>query len=387
MQVFKTFFKIVRQSIGSASIYLVVFIGISIFFTASNANTEMWSFQQQASNVAFVNQDVDSDVVEGLYKTLTEGNKVKEIKAEKEAMQDALFYREAEYILIVPAGFTERFLKGEEVTLQKMAVADANSNVYIDMKLNRYLNSITLYQKYTNLEPKQYIQTVQNNGEEAVTVSVVQGEKKDLVLQKMDYAFNYSSYAIISILLYCISNFLMKFNKEDVRKRLHCSPVPQKNINFQIFLGIIVCAVAVFLLLAGINCILYAQEIFTIKGLYQLLNMFVYTIFSACFAFTIGNIIKSDMALPAIVNIFSLTFSFLGGVFVPLSMLGDNVLLVGSFTPTYWFIQASNAIVQATSFDSNTVKIILQHMGVVLLFAVAVLAIGFVITKQKKQKV
>lgn len=386
MQVFKAFFKIMRQNIGSASISLFLFIGISIFFTASNANTEMWSFQQQSSNVAFINEDIESEVVKGLYDTLAEGNTVKNVKNDKEAMQDALFYRETEYILIVPEGFTDKFLQGQEVTLQKMAVADANSNVYLDMKINRFLNNIKLYESYTKLEPKEYIQTILANDKNQVEVSVVQGEKKELSLQKMDYAFNYSSYAIISILLYCISSFLMKFNKQDVRKRLHCAPVSQRKINMQVFLAIILCGLGVFLLIAGINCLLYRQEIFTVKGAFQLLNMFVYTIFCACFAFTIGNVIHSDMALPAVVNIFSLAFSFLGGVFVPQAMLGDKVLMVGSLTPAYWFINASNAIVQATSFQGDTLKVILQNMGVVLLYGMAVLAIGLVITKQRKQK-
>ena len=45
--------------------------------------------------------------------------------------------------------------------------------------------------------------------------------------------------------------------------------------------------------------------------------------------------------------------SFLGGSFVPLELLGDSVLQVARYTPSYWYNHAVEAISGLVRFDSQ----------------------------------
>ena len=65
------------------------------------------------------------------------------------------------------------------------------------------------------------------------------------------------------------------------------------------------------------------------------------------------------------------------GLLLPL--LGDNVLTIASFTPTYWYIKANNEIAAAASFNATNLQSIFTSMVLVLAFGVAVLAVTLIV--------
>ena len=78
-----------------------------------------------------------------------------------------------------------------------------------------------------------------------------------------------------------------------------------------------------------------------------------------------------------ITNVVSLSLSFLGGVFVPLEVMGENVKAVSRFLPTYWYSTAVNAITDGKGFAD-----IAGYMGIELLFGIACLAVGIVFARR-----
>ena len=79
-----------------------------------------------------------------------------------------------------------------------------------------------------------------------------------------------------------------------------------------------------------------------------------------------------------ITQVVSLGMSFLCGVFVDQSMLGDGVLAVARFLPAYWYIRVNRMIEGSEPLDTNT---IILALSIQLGFA-AVMAILTVLVRK-----
>ena len=89
-------------------------------------------FSKVSLKIAVENQD-QGEVGEGLVSYLKEHNQIKEVPKDREALKDAMYYQEIDYVLLIPKDFTERFAAGEgEELLEGTAVP--GSSTWLKMK-------------------------------------------------------------------------------------------------------------------------------------------------------------------------------------------------------------------------------------------------------------
>lgn len=131
MQVFKAFFKVLRASFPSIILYVAIFIGISLIFSGNVMNNAVDGFTVESVNLAVINRDGDTPLLRGLTDYLTKDNHLVDLPDDSERLQDALFYREVSYIVLVEDGFTDRFLAGEPVTLDAVKVPDSTTGLLL----------------------------------------------------------------------------------------------------------------------------------------------------------------------------------------------------------------------------------------------------------------
>lgn len=155
-------------------------------------------------------------------------------------------------------------------------------------------------------------------------------------------------------------------------------------MNFQMILGNISYAVLTWFIIIFTSFIMYGRYMFTTNGLLLLLNSFIFTFAALSISYLIGNVIKSKGALSAAANVISLGTCFISGVFVPQAYLGNTVLRIASFTPTYWYVKANNDIVNMVNFKMENLLPVFMNMLIVLGFAAAMLAVTLVVIKQKR---
>ena len=84
-------------------------------------------------------------------------------------------------------------------------------------------------------------------------------------------------------------------------------------------------------------------------------------------------------------NVLGLGMSFLCGVFVTQSLLGEEILNIGKLLPAYWYVRANNMIYGADGavFDHGE---IMACIGIQALFASAVFAAALAASGIKKGK-
>ncbi|MFW6022124.1 MAG: ABC transporter permease [Halanaerobiaceae bacterium] len=385
MQVFKAFFKIIYKNLGQIIMYIVIFISLSIFLANTSNNTTDTNFSETSINLAFINNDSNSKIVEGLQDYLSENNNIVDLPDEKQEMQDALFFRKAEYIVKVPVGFTEAILQGKRPVLEKIAIPDSPKGVYIDNMINKYLNTTRIYlNNIDNLSQEQLISYINQDLNREVEVNLKTSVEEISNNEKRAYYFNYMAYSLLAVLILGISSVMIVFNDKDLKRRNLCSPVKLKNMNLQMILGYFILAITVWVILILMSFIMYGSYMFTANGLLLLLNSFIFTLSALSISYLIGNLVHSEAAMSAVANVAALGTSFISGVFVPQSLLGEKVIKIASFTPNYWYVKSNNSIVKMTDFSLESLTPVLVNMMIIIGFALAMLSITLMITKQKR---
>jgi ABC-2 type transport system permease protein len=385
MPVFKLCLKIIQKNLPAISIYVVIFLVISTLITVSNVNQQTKGFNQTKTKIAFLAEE-STPLVEGFKKELSRTAQLVELPDVKEKLQDALFFRDVTYILRIPAGFTEAFLQGGGLQLQKTVVPGSVENAYVDLTVNQYWRLAALYAKNSpGLTQQDTAQRVAQDMavDTAVKLSNPEG-KKDISQSFSVYYFNFLAYTLTSVLILGVSAIMIVFTNKDLSRRNFCSPLRAGTINLQFFLANLVFTGATWLLMAGACFIFDPKDAFTPNMVYLLLNSLIFTLCIACASFLIGNLVKSRNAISAIANVAALGPAFISGVFVPQEFIAGPVLRLASFTPTYWYVQANSKIGSLTDFSWSSLTPILNNMLITVGFAVAFFAISMVVAKRNR---
>ena len=103
MQVFNCFFKIVKKNAVGMGIYFGVFLLLSIFMSQFTADTQKVQYEDARLSIAVIDRD-GSEASRALTEYMGNRHDLVELNDEKEEIQDALFARLVEYVLIIPEG-------------------------------------------------------------------------------------------------------------------------------------------------------------------------------------------------------------------------------------------------------------------------------------------
>jgi ABC-2 type transport system permease protein len=386
MQVFKSFFRVIRSNAAQLSIYVVVFAALSIAFTNFSPAAAETDFSKTRINFAFINRDVESPLVKGLLDYLGENGNLVTQEDDPEALQDALFFRDVEYIVYVPSGFRDQFLRGEAARLQRRTAPDSQSGRYLDLLVDQYCSTAQLYLKGApGITEPELAEAVARTLAEEATVHLQQANLSGGEKQSYTYYYNYLSYIMMALILLCISTALMVFNQPDLRRRNLCSPLSSRSINGQLALGCVLCCLCIWAIMAACSLVLYQKQ-FPHPGIFLLsaLNALCYTAVCMSVGFFAGIFVRSSNVQSAVTNVVSLGLSFLSGVFVPQELLGESVLNVAKFLPTYWYIRVNEDIGVLSGFQQNDLSPLFPGMLLQLAFAAAIFSVALLVSKQRR---
>lgn len=384
MRVFKSCFKVLQKNMASMLIYFFIFLFFAVLLSYTNAKSDQKNtFTDTRCDIAFFDEDGNTPLVQGLKDCLSKNANFISIPDTLEGRQDALFYEDVEYIIRIPKGFTESFLHGGSVQLERTTVPNSTMGVYMDSAVRRYLSLASVAKSVPGISQTQIVTDVKSSLAQQAAVDV-HSFGSTAETKKQTYYYRYLAYVIMAIVILGVSSLMMAFNQPDLRRRNLCSPLSLISMNLQLVLGNLVFAAVAFAGLAGVSFLLYGGAMLEQNTVYLLLNAFVYTLVCLSVAYLVGILIKSRNAQSAIANVLSLGTCFISGVFVPQDYLGKTVLNIASFTPTYWYVNAVNALNGTAGVTAAEVQTVAKNVFIQLGFAVALLAVALVVAKNKR---
>ena len=143
MTVFKTFWKVVKRYKGTIigfTLMLVIFGSINM-----SSNDVTSSFKETKPDIIIVNND-NTIVADGLVSYFKENANIIDVKNTERAIDDAIFYRDASYVIYIPDGYEDNILNGGNGNIEIKSSGDYTSNL-AEMLLTRYIKAIKVLSK------------------------------------------------------------------------------------------------------------------------------------------------------------------------------------------------------------------------------------------------
>lgn len=379
---FKSFMKIFRTQLPSLMLYLGIFLGIAILNMQIGGSDKTAGYVNESISVAVVDRD-NSSLSKGLTKCLDENTDIVEIMKDDQGMEDALFERVAEYIIIIPKGYEDAMAKGEILELESKKVPDAYSAVFAENIINQYISTfrtyLTEYEKSTSVS--EIVSMTNESMKTSVNVSIDGKKSEDDSF--VTTCFDFGVYIILACVIIGVSEILAIFFNKNIADRMDISPISNVKKNLILVLYSLFYMMIVWIINVIMYIGMFKGEILDKINLLRFINMLCLSMVAAAIGFVISILVKSKGGRGAVINTIALGFSFISGAFVPMDFLGKGVVKLASFLPAYWYIKGNEHITEMV-IDGSTKNIskLLNCMGVQMLFFLALISIGMVIRKR-----
>ena len=396
MSLYKAFFKIIKKNWFSVLIYFVITIGVIMLLNGVYADNESKKAKLDKYNI-YVEDEDGSDYSKAVVDFLNEFHNVKETQLSQDQIKDLLFYEQIVSYIRIPKGFGDTFIETGENQIVNTYDDSMPVGIYISLQLDNYLNSIRSY-----VEQGDSIEEASKKAEESLDitkyVSIDAPDKQKNGTMKGN--FNYLPYGILCVLIMGVFPAVVAFNQGEKKNRMQVSSMAPGKRSCWIFAGAATFSLMIFAVLVVVASALGSNTgsmpgdvsggtttesssiLFTETWWLAVLNVLVFTLVVAMMISMLANVpFFAKAPAAAFSNIIGLGFCFLGGTFVPLSILGDGVKKVGQFLPNYWYSTAVNRI-----FDGGTLADVWDCFAIQLGFGLACLFIGLAVARVSAER-
>ena len=376
MTIFKTYWKIVKKNIGIIILYTVMLL---VFGTMNlKANKNSFEFISSKPDIIIVNNS-SGIITDNLISYLKTNANVKNITDEND-IDDAVFFRDANYVIYIPKDFETKLESGKEVNIDIKTNNSYDSYIASEL-LNKYLD---VFSKYMNLYNDKIlaIQKLDNTLNKKADVVI---ENKTNLNSKTSLFYNFSSYSIMAIVIYIICLVLSSFNDEKISKRTNVSGMNYKTFNNYLYISSFSFTFIIFIVYLILSFLILKSSILNINGILYGLNMSIFFIVSFTMAILISNLVKSKGAISGVVNVISLGSAFLCGAFIPVKYMPSFALKIAHIFPTFYFIDNNEYIASLQNFDKASYDFVLKNFIIMTVFIIFFLILNTLVTRFKRK--
>jgi len=380
MIVFKTFLKVLNK----CKFVIILYTVMLILFGGFNMQTseKNMSFTPSKPDVLIINKDEETGITKNLIDYISSKSNIKQIEKSEDSINDALFYRDINYIIYIPENYGRNFLKGNNPKIEVKSTGDYQSSL-AEMMLERYVNVANVYRD--SIEDEEELINKINETLEKETEVEITSKLDTSNLEKMAFYYNFASYALLAGCVYVICLILSSFKEERINRRTIISSMNYRKYNLILLLSNMLFAAVLWALYVLVSFVLIGDTMFTANGLICIINSFAFTICCTAIAFLIGNVINNKNAINGIVNVVALGSSFLCGAFVPMQWLPDIVLKIAHVLPTYYYIKTNEILKTLEEFNFEALLPVIVNFAMILGFTVVFVVLVNIVSKRKRK--
>ena len=378
MTVFKTFWKVVSKYKGTIILYtvmLIVFGGLNM----SSNNTDI-SFTNSKPDILIISKDEEKGLTKNLINYIKDNSNIIDVKKDEDSINDALFYRDVNYVIYIPENYRESVLNKDNPEINIKSSGDYQASL-ANMILSRYIQVQNIYLDSSKNE-EELINNINNSLNKKSKVEIVSKLDTSKIEKSSSY-FNFASYSIMAIIIFIICLVLSSF--KNIKKRTIISSMNYKKYNQKLLVASIGYSLIVWLLFIILGIIILGNIMFSLQGLIYCLNALIFTFVCLTLALLISTIIDNKNAISGIVNVIALGQAFLCGAFVPAEWLPKSVLNIAHILPAYWYINTNDLLKTIEIINIKNLQPILINSLVLILFSILFIIINNIISKHKQK--
>lgn len=379
MTVFNTFWKVINKYKGTIILFTVMLVTFGGINTTSNNSTV--DFTNSKPDIIIVNNSGNNDLTKNLISYLEKNTNVKDVKNTEEARNDALFYREVNYIIYIPKDYQKDVLSGKTPEIDIKTVGDYTSSL-AEMLLTRYLKIQSIYAK--NISTEQDLITAINKNLSKTSEVTITSKVDTTKTSRVSRYFNFASYSAMFIIIFVICMVLSSFHAKAIKKRTIISSMNYKTHNKYLLRASFIYSIIVWLLFMLLGTIHFSNTILSLRGLVYALNLFIFIFTSLTLALLLSTLIDNKDAVNGIVNVISLGSAFLCGAFIPTEWLPETVVKISRIFPTYWYVNSNDLLASLQTINMTSLNQVIINMIVMLVFALIFIIINNLVSKKKQ---
>ena len=444
MQVFKLCLcKIARNPL----FFVIYVVGLSFMGLAMAAgltsSLSLERFERQPTQFAVIDRD-DSELSRGVVAYLETQGVRQPVEDSGIGLQDAVAKGEVEYILIILEGYGQAFAEAVEAgaapePLESVYSFDAATGVLVDQRVNNYINivfDLAVAQSAAGSVGRTetvggHVDAAAGAGvaagsgvgesagggegsvaeadgagaESAVSWGLLANEALKVADTKVQASYmdagahsdgaqflfylEWSMYGLFAGVVVSVCGLNGSLSQTDLRRRNAVAPLTQASYNVQVALACLVIGVAAWAWDFGIGYVVFHGSASTLSALALAglaCAMFAFMLLALSVGFLLSKVRCSIAAANAAGNIGGLVLSFMGGAWVPLSVMSAEMIAIAHFLPGYWYTVACEqaaAIPAGLPMQELVSQLgpVAWSLGVMLLFALAFFLVALVVGK------
>ncbi len=379
MTVFKTFWQVVKKYKATVILYTVLLIGFGGLNMATNDTGA--TFTDSKPDLFIINEDKGNILSDNLVKYLKENTNIKDITNDEDKINDAIFYRDVNYVIYIPKNYSEDVLNDKNPEIKIKSTGDYQSSL-AEMMLNRYLSIQSTYLTTSN-DSKVIIEKINDTLSKKTTIEVASKLDTTATSNATNY-FNFASYSIMAAIIFIICLVLSSFHEKSVNKRTIISSKNYRILNRELLLSSLVYSFLVWIFYCALSIIMVGDILLSLRGIIYMINCLIFTFTSLTIALLISTLVNNKDAVSGIVNVVALGSAFLCGAFVPAEWLPESVLTIAHALPAYWYINSNELLKSIEVIDMSSLHPIIINSIVLIGFGIVFIIINNVVTRHKR---
>lgn len=382
MTIYKAILQILKKNKGTLLLGVIITLAVTFLYSTSSGPSSADVVNLETAKVAIIDKD-QSELSQALTTYIEKRSNVTELKDNQKSKDDALYFRQADYILTIEKGFASTLSANKTPVLEVQTRPDSFSKSLMDTYINSYLNTYLDFQHTSQASVTELIEKTDKSLTANANIKMASNNNEKKKRQATASVFNLLAYGLFTTIFTGYAVINLAFHRPEIKRRNNCSPISKQKLSRKISLSMLGYSITVALAFI-IYMLIFTKSGFNAYTGYTLLNVAVFFIVMLSFSTFITSFVRSNEAINGISNVFIMGSCFVGGIFVPASILPSFVMKIGSFTPTYWFARTNELIAEASSLNTDFQREFLMNLFILLCFAAVFLLLNLVVLRDRK---
>ena len=411
-------FKLCMRKIACNPLFLIIYIvGLSFMGVAMVSNVSSTqpagTFERQEVDFALVDRD-GSELSRGIAEYLeTQGTRVP-VEDSATGLQDAVAKGQVDYILIIPEGYQRNFAEAvagdaEPEPLESVYSFVAATGTLVDQRVNNYISIVYSLAAADGMRAGSgavEAPEVRAAADVEGSMAALADEATGLAAQEAPASYlavpetgegtqfmfylQWSMYGVFAGVVIAVCELNGSLSRTDMRRRNAVAPLSQLSYNLQVALACLVVGVGAWAWDFGLGCVVFHGSLASFSGAALAASgcaLLAFVLLALSVGFLISKLRLGVAAANAVGNIGGMVLSFMGGAWVPLSLMSAEMVAVAHFLPGYWYSMAcQEAAALPAGATLSQLAPVAANLGVVLLFALAFLLMALVLGKVRTKE-
>lgn len=384
-------------------IYLVIYIGfLSVMGVVLMGEvdggaqaSETAGTEGARARIAWIDRD-DSAVSRGVEEALAQTDELVLCEDEKAALQDALACDRVDAVFIAPAGFGDDLIdsarSGRE--LPDLEVAAGSNMQATTLASQRASRMASLVASQAAIDPQmnisQIVANVQNLAGIRANVESIEATQGSSAASRLAFYLTFSSYTVTSSVVVIAGVVLAAMSEPEVRRRQLASAVSSWRSGIESIAGCAALTLGVCAWVAAVGIATSGAAASFAQLAPQiclaLISFLAFSLVPLSLAYALTQCGLREEALNAIANLGGMVMSFLGGAWVPLSLMEPGIQAAARLSPTFWMYDAVTRSLEAPSMTPQLIGAVGIDLGIIALFAAAITSAGLVASRLRVRK-